>query len=184
MAAPPDVSERGTDPRRSLAFRAGRVAAVVAILVMIGFWAWIFSGGPKKTNPDRVGDRAFVERTADRCDALKDRLDELPNAAQERDAGDRANVLDRANVEVDATLDAITADAPRNGSDAKVVGAWLRDWRTYLADRESYADRLRQDPKAQFTVSESPLKDGVDKTIEVFADVNDMPQCATPGDVG
>lgn len=165
-------------------WRAGRVAMVLAVLAMVGFWAWIFAGGPKKTNPDRLDDRAFVERTVDRCDALRTDLRTLPNAATTASASARADVLDRANERVAAFVAAVEADAPRRGGDATSVNGWLADWRRYLADRRDFARRLRRDPKAQLRLSLSPLKDGVDQTIEVFADVNDMASCATPGDVG
>lgn len=183
MAAPP-VDPEDVELARSFRFRAGRVAMVVAILLMVGFWAWVFSGGPSKTNPDRVQDRAFISRTAKRCDGLRDRLDKLPNAAGVKAATQRADVLDQANTEVARTISAIEKDAPRSGDDAKVVEAWLGDWKTYLQDRRNYAAELRINPNAQFVVSESPLRAGVDDTIKTFADVNGMSQCATPGDVG
>ena len=183
MAAPP-VDPEDVELARSFRFRAGRVAMVVAILLMVGFWAWVFAGGPSKANPDRVQDRAFISRTAKRCDVLRDRLAKLPNAAALKVASERADVLDQANVEVTQTVTAIDKDAPRAGSDAKVVDGWLGDWKTYLQDRRNYAAELRVNPNAQFVVSESKLKAGVDDTIQTFADVNAMPQCATPGDVG
>jgi hypothetical protein len=183
MASVP-LSPEDAELARSFRFRAGRVAMVLAILAMVGFWAWVFTGGPTKSNPDRLKDRAFVSRAARRCDQLHGRLAKLPNAADTKVASQRADVLDRANVDVARTLAANEKDAPRSGSDAKVVGAWFADWRIYLQDRRDYAKRLRVDPKAQFVVSPSALKVGVDETIETFADVNDMSQCATPGDVG
>jgi hypothetical protein len=183
MASPP-LSAEDVELARSLRFRVGRVAMVLAILAMVGFWAWVFTGGPDKSNPDRLSDRAFVSRTAERCDQLQSRLAKLPNAASIRVANQRADVLDRANVEVAKTLAAIEKDAPKSGSDAKVVHAWFADWHTYLQDRRAYAKHLRVDPKAQFVVSPSPLNVGVDETIGTFADVNAMSQCETPGDVG
>lgn len=183
MAAP-SVDPEHVERARSLRFRIGRVAVVVAVIVVVGFWAWVFTGGPTKANPDRVHDRAFIARTAKRCDTLRDRLGKLPNAASIKLAAKRADVLDQANLQVARTVAAIEKDAPRRGDDSTVVEGWIGDWKRYLQDRRNYAKRLRVDPTAQFVVSESPLKAGVDDTIETFADVNDMPQCATPGDVG
>ena len=45
----------------SMSWTPGRVAAVVAILAMVGFWAWVFSGAPAKQNPDYLQDRAYAE---------------------------------------------------------------------------------------------------------------------------
>jgi hypothetical protein len=86
---------------------------------------------------------------------------------------------------VAAMVDDISEGAPTTGDDGKSLKLWFADWRTYVQDREAFADALRTDPDAKFLVSENAeLHDSVDKTIEIFADVNDMPDCATPGDVG
>ncbi len=179
-----DTEADGAADAQPLSWTVNRVIVVVVVLVMVGFWAWIFAGGPKKLNPDRLQDRAFVERTERRCQTLRTDLAALPNAADITSADERADVLDDANVLVTDMVDAIEADAPTTGDAGKSVAGWIEDWRTYLANREDYADRLRQDPGAQLLLDESPLGDSVDKPIEVFADVNDMPDCATPGDVG
>lgn len=183
-SSPTKTSETERDEPLAMRWSPGRVAGVAAMLVMVGFWAWIFAGGPRSTNPDRLDDRAFVERSEARCQQLRDDLDELPNAATITDPTERAEVLDDANVLVTGLVDDLEADAPTEGDDAKSVRGWIADWRTYVDDREAYADELRTDPDARFVVSESPLGDGVDKTIEIFVQVNDMRACATPGDVG
>ena len=165
--------------------RAGRVAAVMVIVATVMFWVWIFSGAPKRSNPDRLSDRAFVERSHRRCQELRRELDGLPAARIAASASERADVLTRANVLVSAMVDELEADAPTTGDDDQRLRGWFGDWHTYLDDREAYVEALRSDPEARMTVTEnSELSDGVDKTIEVFADVNDMPDCATPGDVG
>lgn len=82
----------------------------------------------------------------------------------------------------------LEADAPRTGDDAVSLKGWFRpDWHTYLDDRRDFAARLAKDPKAEMFVSRSNIaniKDTVDRTIQVFAEVNDIRACATPGDVG
>ncbi|MGI8710550.1 MAG: hypothetical protein ACR2LA_06120 [Acidimicrobiales bacterium] len=176
----------GGAPDQPLAMRwsLGRVAIVVAVLAIVGFWAWIFAGGPKRTNPDRLSDREFVTRTASRCQGLRDDLAALPNAVDAASAAGRREGLERATTRVARFVDEVAADAPASGGEARSVDGWVRDWRRYVADRRDYAARLGRDPAARFYVSKSPLGDSVDRTIEVFADVNDMPACATPGDVG
>ena len=178
--APTAVDEQGERPSRLL-----RGLGVLVALLMVLFWIWILAGGPKKANPDRLEDRAYAERTERRCGQLLTDLKALPPAETAADATDRAAVLDQATTMVQRMVDDISADAPTTGKDAVPLRGWFRDWRTYLSDREAYAERLRSDPDAQFRVTENTeLRDGVDKTIEIFADVNDMPSCATPGDVG
>ncbi|CAN5431214.1 hypothetical protein BH10ACT1_BH10ACT1_16470 [soil metagenome] len=179
------VPEPEVDQPLGMSWRIGRILAVLTALAIALFWIWIFTGGPRKANPDRLDDRAYVARTEDACQQLLVDLDALPPAQQSRTAEARAGVLDRANVLVRDMVEGIEADAPTTGDDGKSLGLWFADWHTYLDDREDFAARLRQDPDAKFLVTENEeLRDSVDKTIEVFADVNDMPDCATPGDVG
>lgn len=176
--------EREADEPLAMTWTAGRVATVLAILVMVGFWAWIFAGGPKKQNRDYLDDRAYVTQAAARCRELRRDLDALPNAADVSSASERADVLDRANELVSAMVDDLEAAAPRTGGDGESLRGWIADWRTYVGDREDYARRLRTDPGARLLLDANPAGDPVDRPIEVFADVNDMPDCATPGDVG
>lgn len=174
---------RGDEGPLSMTWSPGRVLAVVAMLAIVLFWAWVFSGAPAKENPDYL-ERDYAATVEARCQQLRDDLDELPSAVELPDRIERAEVLDEANVLVDEFLDDLEADAPSDGPDATAMEGWLADWRTYLGDREAYAEQLRADEGDRFTVTESPLGDTVDRTIEVFADVNQIPACATPGDVG
>lgn len=164
----------------------GRVLIVLVVLALVLFWIWIFAGGPVKANPDRLDDRRFAARTEERCKALITELNELPGAGDFKNAEQRADTLDRANVLVTTMVDEIEADAPTTGDDAVRIEGWLKDWRRYLADRERYAEALRTDPDAKLTITVNPdLKDGVDQTIQIFAhDANGMDSCVTPGDVG
>ena len=152
---------------------------------MVLFWIWILTGGPRRANPDRLDDRAFAASSEERCQQLLEDLDDLPSAATIEGATDRATVLDRATDLVEAMIDDLESGAPRSGDDDLRLTGWFSDWRTYIGDRRAYAEALRADSGARFQVTENAeLRDGVDKTIEIFADVNDMPSCATPGDVG
>lgn len=162
-----------------------RALAVVAILAMIVFWAWILTGGPKKTNPDYLDDRTFVTFANGRCQQLRDDLATLPNSISEPNAKARADTLDKANAMLSEMLDDLEAKAPTTGDDGLSLKGWFKDWRTYEKDRQNYAALLRKDPTAQMTVSENEeLRDGVDDAIRTFADVNDMRDCRVPGDVG
>ncbi|MCU1499590.1 MAG: hypothetical protein JWM47_3543 [Acidimicrobiales bacterium] len=165
--------------------RGWRILAVVVGLAIALFWIWIFAGGPEKANPDRLQDRAYVEQAQQRCEALRTDLDALPQASTAATADERADVVERANRLVQAMVADIEADAPTADGDREVLDRWFDDWHAYLDDRAGYVDALRADPDAKFLVTENDeLHDTVDRTIEVFADVNDMPACATPGDVG
>jgi hypothetical protein len=180
-SAPQDLDEP-----LAMRWSVGRVLAIAVSVALVVFWIWIFSGGPARPNPDRLDDREFVARAEERCQQLLDDLAELPGPGEFDDADDRADVLEEANVLVGQMVDDLEADAPRTGDDRVRTDGWLGDWRTYLADRADYAERLRSDPEAKLLISINPvLQDPVDKTIQIFADdANDMPACVTPGDVG
>jgi hypothetical protein len=168
-----------------MGFTWGRGLAIVAVVAMVIFWVWIFSGAPAKQNPDRLQDRAYVAKLEDRCQALRDDLAELPNAANLKTQAQRADVLDDANVLVGEFIDDIAAGAPTSGDAGASMKGWITDWRTYLANREDYAERLRTQPNAQLLLDRSTIgTDSVDKAIQIFTQVNEIPACETPGDVG
>ena len=178
--APPEVDEP-----LAMSWSVGRVLAVMVGVATVLFWAWILTGGPKAPNPDKLDDRAYVSFAQQRCIRLTTEVAGLPNAITAETAAERADVIDEANGLISNMVDDLEDRAPTEGDDGKRLRGWIADWRTYVGDRESYADRLREDPKALMQITENTkLRDGVDKTIEIFADVNDMPECATPGDVG
>jgi hypothetical protein len=183
LPVPTPLPEAEVEEPLSMSWSVGRVLAVSAMVAMAIFWAVVFLGIPRQENPDRLDDRAFVDRTIDRCDALLADLAELPNGSFIEGAEERADVLDRATDRLEVMVEEIDADAP-GGDDAKSVQGWLADWRTYIGNRRDFAQRLREDPGARLLLDQSLGGDSVDKPIEIFADVNDMPTCATPGDVG
>ncbi|MCB1038121.1 MAG: hypothetical protein R2701_05735 [Acidimicrobiales bacterium] len=168
----------------AMTWSVGRVAAVVTLLAMIAFWAWVFSGAPKRSNPDYLHDREYASALEDRCQQLRDDLDTLPAAPELPDRDERADVLVQANAMVGDFIDDVAAAAPTEGSAGTAMEGWLADWRTYLADREAYVEQLRTTTDDRFYVTKSPLGRQVDETIEVFAEINGIPTCATPGDVG
>lgn len=175
--------EEGEGPYR-MGFTWGRALAIGAVVTMVIFWIWIFSGAPKRDNPDYLQDRAYAEALEAQCQGLRDRLDELPNAAKVTSQAERADVLDDANVLVGEFIDDVEASAPTSGNAAITMKGWIADWRIYLGDREDFAKRLRTEENAQLLLSRSKLGDSADKTIQVFTQVNGIPACETPGDVG
>lgn len=167
-----------------MGFTWGRGLAIGAFVAMILFWIWAFSGVAGRKNPDYLTDRTYVAKLEAQCQGMLDQLDELPDAADSTSQAQRADVLDDANVIVGRFIDEVEAGAPKDGGAGKSMAGWLTDWRTYLADREDYAERLRTEDNAQMLLSRSKLGDSVDKTIQIFTQVNGIKVCDTPGDVG
>ncbi|MCU1454812.1 MAG: hypothetical protein JWN46_2958 [Acidimicrobiales bacterium] len=186
MALSPTLADPGADDhevsRTTNAILKG--LAVVVILGLVGFWAWIFAGGPERANPDHMDDSAYVKRTSARCDAMNAAIGRLPPAMDSRTAGARADVVDRATAIIARTVDAIEADAPKTGADHARTAGWIADWRTYLANRADYTVRLRQNPRAQLLFDKNRAGDPIDQPIKNFADINNIPSCDPPGDIG
>jgi hypothetical protein len=172
-----------SDEPMGMTWSVGRVLIVLSVLAMVAFWAWIFSGAPARFNPDYL-DRSYAAELENRCEALREELAAYPNAIDAVDQDERADILDDTNPVVEAFIDDLEAGAPTTGDAATSVDGWIQDWRIYLANREEFADRLRTEENAQLLLDRSPLGDSVDKTIQIFAQVNEIEACETPGDVG
>ena len=180
----PSADDDAPDARTSKGWSAGRIAAVVAVLGMVLFWMWILSGAPAKQNPDWISDRTYADALEGRCKALRKDLAALPQPEDTPTPDARADVIEQANAKVADFVDQIDDGAPTTGSSAKGLQGWIADWKTYLADRVDYVERLRKDDGARLYVDKSPLGRPVDETIEIYAQVNRIEDCATPGDIG
>jgi hypothetical protein len=171
-----------TQTAESKGWTVPRVLAIAVTVALVLFWIWVFSGAPRKKNPDYLEDRAWTARTEATCARTVERIDALPDAPTAESSPERAAVISQANDELEAMLDAIEADEPSGEGDLDVVRPWLADWRTYLEDRRDYASRLRTDPKAKLYVDEK-FNDSIETVIDTFAEVNEMDSCVVPGDV-
>jgi len=167
-------------PRR----RIGRSALALIVIAMLAMWGYVLylAFGPGRADPpDRLDDPAFAAAAQVRCSQALDEVAALPPAFEAGSAAERAGVVDTANASFAAMLDDLDALVP-DGEDGGLVTAWLADWRTYLGDRERYAEALRDDPGARVLVSP---KDGqhITEYLDAFAADNDMPACGSPLDV-
>lgn len=159
------------------------VLGVVVFLAMIAFWAWIFSGAPKATNRDRLEDRAWAEDAEETCAATRGRIDERTHEAGPRTPDERAADVHAATDDLEAMLDDLRSPLPDGDGDVDVVEPWLADWEQLLEDRRTYAEALRTDEDARFLTTEK-FGDPLDRVVQTFAEVNDMPSCAPAADVG
>lgn len=180
IAARPDTD--GDAPERS-----GRsvwtylgVSVVLAVVLM---WIWIFSGAPKKVNPDRLDDRAWAERAEETCRATMEGVDARSSTSSGQSPDQRGDAIDASSDDLEAMLARLADPLPESEADREVVRPWLDDWASLIEDRRTYADAVREDPDARFLTSEK-FNDGLDDVIGIFADVNDMPSCGPAGDVG
>ncbi|HEX9995310.1 MAG TPA: hypothetical protein VGB14_20480 [Acidimicrobiales bacterium] len=182
MASPTTTTTpTGRRPRRP--WTAGRVAAAVVIAALVAMWAYAFSGAASHESPLRVADRRWADGAAEACAPMVAAIDALPPANTARTPQERAEVLRRANAEVAATIDRLAAvPPPADAEDARMVERWLADWRTYLGDRDAYADLLAAGRDERFTLT-AVNGDAITEQMDDFALYNDLPDCETPGDV-
>jgi hypothetical protein len=163
----------------------GRALATLVLVVMAGAWVWGFSPLAPRGHPDRMEDRTFPEAAQTVCGAVRDQLDLLPRAFEAQDPAERGTFIDEASEFLRTMVDDLEDIAPAvvtGDSDTENVQKWLADWRTYIGDRDTYADVLRTGDDPAFTVT---AIDGAQVTerIDGFADANDMENCQVPLDV-
>jgi len=169
---------------RPTRWRPTRVLVMVVTLGMLLMWGYVvyLAFGPgRQAPPDRLDDPEFAVAAQARCDAALDAVAALPSASASPSATERADVVDDANEIFAAMLDDLAVLTP-SGEDGSLVRQWLADWRTYLGDRQEYADALRSDPRAQLLVSAKD-RDQITEYLDAFAADNRMIACATPIDV-
>ena len=163
----------------------GRVVVALLVVGMVAMWVYVLylAFGPgRQAPPDRLSDPAFATAAQARCDAAHAVVGQLPTANLAPDATAQAAIVDQANAEFSSMLDDLEAIVP-SGEDGTLVEEWLADWRTYLGDRERYADALRSDPDARLLVTPKD-REQITMYLDAFAADNKMIACATPLDVG
>lgn len=179
----PDADRPGGNPPWLPKNRTGATVALVALLVMGGFWIWAFSPLAPSGHPDVLHDVVFTHDAEDVCARWVTEADRLPTAAEATGPEDRATQLTASTRLFAAMVNELRDRAAEVvGSDRELVDAWLVDWQTYLDNRRDYAVTLAGGSDPPFTVTARD-GEGVDSYIDIFAEINSMPSCATPGDV-
>jgi len=163
---------------------AGRVGLLVVVLAMVAMWVYVLylAFGPgRQPPPDQLADPSFGEAAEQVCQAAHVDVDALPPAVEARTAAERAAIIADANDRFATMVDDLEPLVP-DGEDGEIVKEWIADWRTYLSDREAYADALTSDPEARFYVTPKD-NEQVTEYIDAFAADNHMAACGTPIDV-
>jgi hypothetical protein len=169
------------EPRR---WTAGRVALIAIVLAMVAMWLYVLylAFGPgRQPPPDQLADPSFGEAAEQVCQEAHVYVATLPPAVEATTAAERAAIIADANARFVTMVDDLVPLTP-DGEDGEIVTEWIADWRTYLSDREAYADALAADPEARFYVTPKD-NEQVTEYIDAFAADNHMAACATPIDV-
>lgn len=155
------------------------------VAVNVAFWGAILGytvvadPGPP---PDYLDDRAFPEAAEPVCAATMAEVESFGNGAAVDSMEERADLVDRQ----DAAFRSMVAELrelPRpSGEQGGWVADWLDDWETHIADRQAWAEVLHGGDDPPF-VETAKGSDQISEAIDSFAEVNEMPSCATLGDV-
>jgi hypothetical protein len=164
-----------------------RVALLAGVLLFAGFWTWaLFFASKEPIN--RIGDRDWAARAESICAAAERERLELADFREMEDATpelvrERAGIVDRATDVLERALDQVTAETPDDIKGQDLIPQWEADYRTYLTDRRTFADELRETgDNAPFYETESggiPISE----KLTVFAADNHMASCAPPSDL-
>lgn len=160
-----------------------KVLAAIVIITSFAVWVYAFSGFAGRDKPDLFDGSLLAPAAEKICASAIDDVEAMPEAVEAESAAARAIQIrattDRFEVMVDE-LSALSTTTPR---DTEIMGGWLDDWRTLLADRFEYADTLEVDADAQFSISSTGGRERLDRRIRRLANTNNMPSCADPQDV-
>jgi hypothetical protein len=170
------------EPERPSRHRLWLVLGAVGFLAMAGFWLAIFTGTFEWSNPDTVHDATWVHDAGAVCAPAAATINDLPRAQSAHSATQRASTIDTGTDALDKMVAGLDRLHPAGASNQTMVSEWLADWHVYLGDRRAYAANLRVNKDAKPLVSE---RHGgwVTDAIDELANGNNIPQCATPGDM-
>ncbi|WP_334145110.1 hypothetical protein [Rhabdothermincola sp.] len=161
----------------------GRVIVIVIILGSALLWIYALTRSPSQP-PGSLDDPSFGAAAEPICASAQARLADLPPAFQAPEPAARAAAISSGTEVLQAMVDDLRSIAPSRGTrDGDMVAEWLDDWQTYLGDRRAHAARLAEEGDVRFYVTEKEGRQ-ITAPIDRFAQINHMPSCATPGDLG
>lgn len=186
--APPAHGDEHDDDGRY--WSATRVGLAVVVLLIVAMWVWIYLWAPRD-NPDRLDTRSFAEAAQAHCLPFEAEFAALPITSTDTTIAQRADNVARGTDLTIAMVDGLkdAASTVTHDDDRRLLDLWFADWDAYVADREAYATRLRNAaPDADradlaFTLTERSSGGIYTRTIDGFAEVNDMGACMVPGDI-
>lgn len=160
-----------------------KAALTVTLIASFGVWGYAYSGQADRTFPDTLDDAGYAAEIESVCDSEMQRFDALPNAEVADDNVERAEQITDRNQVLIEMIDNIAMVEATTERDGRLTAEWMSDWRTYVAERQDYADRFAQDPTAVAYFS-AVGGERIEKRISRLATTNLMFSCETPSDVG
>jgi hypothetical protein len=166
--------------------RLWRTVIIVAVAGLAAFWVWaLFFASKEAIN--KIDDRDWAARAEAICESAEaerellvdERVIDPDDPAMLAERGD---IVDEATDIVETMLDDVVAVTPSDDKGQAIVPQWEADYRTYIANRREFSERLRTGENEPFTEA---AVDGIpiSEKLEQFAGDNEMPSCAPPRDL-
>lgn len=182
--APPLHAGLEHDDRSPTRRRVWLALGTLFAVTTLGLWFYAFFVYDPGRKVDELADPTFPRAAEQVCARALAAIEELPAAETARDARERADVVDRANVILTGMVAELRPLVPQGqGQVSEGIELWIDDWEVHVGDRVAYAEALRADSDARFLETRKARRQ-ISRAIDGFAQVNRMPSCATPTDVG
>lgn len=154
--------------------------------VNVAFWGailgWTLVAAHPDDRPDHLEDPAFATAAEPRCADAVGAIEALGLPTTADSPEERADLVDATNIILQTMVADLAAIDRPAGEEGEWVGSWLADWTTHIGDRQRWADGLRVGEDVPFSET-ARGGEQVSRVIDHFAEVNDMPACATTHDV-
>ena len=160
-----------------------KIVGIATLIGSFGIWVYAFSGAADRDPPDMLDDSRWSEAAEPICAAALADVASLPNAAIAKSAEERSEQILQANDRFDLMVDDLAALPATSDRDTQITKAWLADLEVLLNDRRRYAAAILDDPAAPFTITDTGVRERLQRRITRFATTNNMPSCVAPSDV-
>lgn len=158
---------------------------LLALIAIGGFWVAIYAytllSGPHRPI-GQMEDTSFARAAEPICAATATEIAALGLPTAVDSPADRAELVLAENDLLRTMLgDLGELDRPA-GEEGRWASEWLDDWAVHVDDRQRWADDLLAGDDHPF-VETARRNEQISKGIDFFAETNEMPSCATAGDV-
>jgi hypothetical protein len=161
--------------------------SLITIFALIGaMWIYALFFASKEV-VNEISDRSWTKWAQEICQgAVKERIalaDFRPiNTAGIDALKERAEIVDLATDTLDRMIAEIEQKQPSDAKGKAIIPLWITDYRSYIADRRSYANQLREGTNVPFgetLLMGIPLSE----KLSTFAADNFMTACKPPMDL-
>jgi hypothetical protein len=160
--------------------RALVAAALASTLLWIGAIVYGTLGDPHLAG--WLEDRTFPKAAEPICKKAMADVAAFPPAHDSKTPADRAVVIRASTARLATMLDDLRSVVPKT-ADAKWINMWIDDWGVHLDDRLDFARRLDEKGAKEEFFESTKDNTQISKSLDAFAETNQMVSCETPGDV-